>query len=409
MTKSKKHFDDTRVPLTFDSIGAEEKQAAKNVLDSGFYTMGKEVRAFEEKFAEYTGAKHCVMVNSGSSANLLLVASYLHGLNRDGLLSPGDEVLVPALLWPTTLWPIVQLGLTPVLVDVNPETMSINVNDVRSKLTDKTKAIFLIHVLGIPANMDELMRLIEEHNLILIEDCCESLGARFKGKHVGTFGEGGTFSFFFSHHISTMEGGAIITNCEKHANDLRSMRAHGWIRDRSDSDQIKLANADANIDDRWLFVLPGFNLRPTEIQGAIGQVQISKIGQFITDRKFIADQVVTRLLDVDCLEVIGYGLSRELFDCSWMNIPIQVNPNGPVSKKQVVQIFEEVGFETRPIIAGNFCLHPVGELLKSDHNFPHTQYLHDQGFMISAFTDNADNYSSRLDEVKEKICLITKS
>ncbi|MCE2517213.1 MAG: aminotransferase class I/II-fold pyridoxal phosphate-dependent enzyme [Alphaproteobacteria bacterium] len=156
MTKSKKHSDNERVPLTFDSIGAEEKEAAIKVLETGFYTMGKEVGAFEELFAAFTGAQHCVMVNSGSSANLLLVASYLHGLNREGLLSPGDEVLVPALLWPTTLWPIVQLGLKPVLVDVSPETMSIDINDARSKLSAKTKAIFLIHVLGIPANMEAM-------------------------------------------------------------------------------------------------------------------------------------------------------------------------------------------------------------------------------------------------------------
>ncbi|MCE2517214.1 MAG: DegT/DnrJ/EryC1/StrS family aminotransferase, partial [Alphaproteobacteria bacterium] len=192
-----------------------------------------------------------------------------------------------------------------------------------------------------------------------------SLGARFKGKHVGTFGGGGTFSFFFSHHISTMEGGAIITNCEKHANDLRSMRAHGWIRDRSDRDQIKHLNADANIDDRWLFVLPGFNLRPTEIQGAIGQVQLSRIDGYIKDRKGIANHVASVFSDINDLKVIGHELSGEAFDCSWMNIPIEIRPEASANKQQIVQIFEDAGFETRPIIAGNFCLHPVGELLNS--------------------------------------------
>ena len=141
------------------------------------------------------------MVTSGSSANLLLIASYLHGLSRDGLLKPGDEVLIPALLWPATLWSIVQLGLKPILVDVVSNTMSIDITDAEKKLSCKTRAIFLIHVLGIPANMNKVTTFSKKNNLILLEDCCESLGAKFNSQHVGTFGSGGTFSFFFSHHL----------------------------------------------------------------------------------------------------------------------------------------------------------------------------------------------------------------
>ena len=402
MTSYRSDVPEYVVPLTADTIGREEKDAAIAVLEGGRYTMGDRVKRFEKLFADYTGAKHCVMVNSGSSANLLLAASLINGINRKTSVEPGDEVLVPALLWPTTLWPIYQLGLKPVLVDVCPETMSIDVEEARKKITAKTRAIFLIHVLGIPADMQKITAFAEEHNLHVLEDCCESLGARFRGQHVGTFGFGGSFSFFFSHHISTMEGGAIITNDDRHADDLRSMRAHGWIRDRSDKAEIIANLEDKNIDERWCFVLPGFNLRPTELQGAIGTVQLGKLDKYLESRRDCLAVVADGIKQFPWFQIVGLNLPTE-HSTSWMNIPLLIDGSAPKDKIQVTDIFERHGIETRPIIAGDFSKQPAGKFVAQNGTFPVTRALHERGLMMSAMVDDLALLRSAMNNVSDEI------
>lgn len=406
MTISKNSYNHTKIPLTFDTIGKKEKEAAIDILNSGHYTMGKVVKEFEANFADYVGAKHCIMVNSGSSANLLLVSSLLHGVGKANPLKPGDEVLVPSLLWPTTLWPITQLGLTPIFVDICPSTLSLNTEDAALKITPKTKAMFIIHVLGIPANLEKIQHFAEQHGLELIEDCCESLGARYRGKHVGNFGKGGTFSFFFSHHISTMEGGAVITNCDDTANDLRSMRAHGWIRDRTDFDEISRSNKDQNVDPRWMFVLPGFNVRPTEVQGAIGLKQIERLPHFISKRKALVNEIKRELENDVNLELIGAELPIDQYDMSWMNVPLRVRDEAGIAKGQIVSIFENFGFETRPVIAGDFFAHPASQQFNKKNISINTQEIHKNGFLIGAFTENHEIFISRLKMVKAQLSRI---
>ena len=209
-------------PLANSSWNDQEYEAIKEVVDSGFFTMGEQVEQFERDFSSFFRNSYSVMVNSGSSANLLLVYALLHRYKTNSLLREGDEVLVPALLWPTTVWPIKQFGLKPVLVDINIETLAIDLNAASIKITAKTKAIFLIHVLGFAADMNKITKFCKKHDLVLIEDCCESFGAFYNNKSVGTFGLGGTFSHFFSHHLTTIEGGSIVTNDDDLANDLRS-------------------------------------------------------------------------------------------------------------------------------------------------------------------------------------------
>ncbi len=261
--------------LAADTLSGEEISAAKAVLDSGRLTMGDRVRAFEEQFAVAVGARHAVMVNSGSSANLLIVDGLLRRTAGEAPLRAGDEVLVPALSWPTTVWPIVQLGLVPVFVDIDPTTLAIDLESARQAIGPRTKAMFLIHVLGRAAGMGEYQRFCARHGLRLIEDVCESLGAHSEGRHVGTFGDAGSFSFYFSHHISTIEGGMVVTNDAELCDDLRSLRAHGWVRDRTDKARWK--ESSPGIDERFLFIAPGYNVRPTEIQGAIGSAQLRRL------------------------------------------------------------------------------------------------------------------------------------
>jgi CDP-6-deoxy-D-xylo-4-hexulose-3-dehydrase len=196
--------------------------------------MGKKVQTFERMFAEFIGVKNAVMVNSGSSANLVAL-SVLTNRAIKNRIKRNDEVITPAVTWSTTLFPIINVGAVPVLVDVNLETYDIDTSEMEKAITHKTKAIMPVHLLGNPCDMKKIMEIAEDHNLFVIEDACEAHGAEFNGKKVGGFGDLATFSFFFSHHISTIEGGMVITNNEKYAELAKSLRAHGWIRELKNS------------------------------------------------------------------------------------------------------------------------------------------------------------------------------
>jgi CDP-6-deoxy-D-xylo-4-hexulose-3-dehydrase len=322
------------------------------------------------------------MVNSGSSANLLIIESLIRGNKKK--LNTGDEVIVPALCWPTTIWPILQLGLIPRFVDSNPITLGIDLEKAKKVITKKTKAIFLIHVLGNAENMSPFVKFCKDHDLLLIEDCCESLGAYSNKKHVGTFGLAGSLSHFYSHHLTTMEGGSVITNNNELADDLRSMRAHGWIRDRRD--QVFLKNKYKNLDSRFLFVTSGYNFRPLEIQAAIGLVQLKKIDNFLIKRERHAKNIANILSTVEWLNVIGKEKIKKTFNKterkhSWMNIPILLNKKTPINLEKVKKIFEDNNIETRPIIAGNILKHPVFKN-KFSNTFNVANNVLKNGFMI---------------------------
>jgi len=382
---------------TFDR---EEIEAAKAVLDTRRLTMGERVQAFEHEFARWTGAKHAIMVNSGSSANLLMVDALLRRSNRSAPLCPGDEVLVPTLAWPTTVWPLVQLGLVPVFVDVNLQTLSIDLDSARSALSSKTKAVFLIHVLGQTADMDSMSAFCKETGLILLEDVCESLGAYYNGIHAGNFGVMGSFSSYFSHHISTIEGGVIITSDSALHDDLLSLRAHGWVRDRSDREEW--IHQYPEIDSRFLFILPGYNVRPTEIQGAIGLVQLNKLESMLMTRERLAAEVSRlvnqytpwmRLVGAEHLGAkIERSSSRYRRRHSWMTLPFILDKAAPLSLAVVKRHFERSGIETRPIIAGNLSRHPAvhHSIHRTASSLAKADVILDRGFMIGCHPINLE-------------------
>lgn len=359
--------------LASNTLGAEEIEAAKAVLDSGRMTMGEQVRAFEDEFARWTGAQAAVMVNSGSSANLLAIDLTLRRSDRAGVLQAGDEVLVPALSWPTTVWPLTQLGLVPVFVDVDPSTLAIDLKSAEASLGPRIKAMFLIHVLGLVPDMSSYTEFCRRHGLTLIEDTCESLGGHHQGKHAGTFGMVGTFSCYFSHHISTIEGGIVISSDAGLSDDLRSARAHGWVRDRSDAETWKAKYPE--IDERFLFVMPGYNLRPTEIQGAIGRVQLRKLDDMIDRREQLAARVDgwlrrsspwLKLLGREYLTAPGGAkLGRQQRQHSWMALPLLVDRDAPTNLDGLRKLFAACGVETRPIIAGNLARHPASARIQA--------------------------------------------
>ena len=350
---------DFRLTLTANLLGKEEITAAKAVLDSGFLTMGKLCEQFEREFAAYIGAEHAVMVNSGSSANLLalfaLVNPLLAANGRSRRLQPGDEVIVPALAWSTSIWPVLQVGATPVFVDCDPRTLQLTPAAIEAAITPKTAAIVVVHVLGGACDMTAISALAQKNGLWLIEDTCESLGVLWDGCKVGTFGDMGTFSFYFSHHITTIEGGMVVTNDARLADLLRSMRSHGWARGMSTSAEI--AQQYPDIDSRFLFVTTGFNLRPTEINAAIGLEQLKRLDGFNARRREIAERFdrgfaglhqsgELQLVQSDprCLPApFGYPvLCRTL-----------------QSRQALGRHLEASGVETRPIICGNMVRQPA--------------------------------------------------
>lgn len=354
-------------PLAQSTFAADEIAAAKAVLDSGRMTMGKQTRRFEAEFARWTGASHAIMVNSGSSANLLMTEALLRRSTTNAKLRAGDEVLVPALAWPTTVWPLLQLGLVPVLVDIDPHSMAIDLQSAQSAMTSRTRAMFLIHVLGQMPVMKPYLDYCARNRLVLIEDVCESLGAHDRGLHAGTLGLMASFSCYFSHHISTIEGGLIITSDEALSDDLKSMRAHGWIRERSDRRQWIARYPD--LDPRFLFAMPGYNVRPTELQAAIGLVQLKKLDSMLDSRECLARQADEWVRSyTPWLRLIGTERLHPAFPSvhkrrqrahSWMTLPFVLNPDAPISRATLMRLFEEEGIETRPIIAGNLARHPA--------------------------------------------------
>ena len=385
------------IPLASTGLRAKDIQSATEVLNSGNLTMGAKVREFEHLMADYLGVSHFIMMNSGSSANLAMVEGLLRPTKGGAHLKPGDGVLVPAIAWPTTIWPLLQLGLEPIFVDININTLAIDLLKAQEVINSgifNIKGIFPIHPLGNGINEVDLRSFVEANNLILINDVCESLGSFQNGVHSGTSGFGGSFSFYFSHHITTMEGGGVGTNNNGFADDLRSIRSHGWSRDRKDSNEWgdKLSKNDA----KFLFVSTGFNIRPMEIQAAIGISQLADIDGFLSRRRSNARKVA-QMLNGTYLKLIGSdSFSDEVLyaNHSWMMLPLVLGPNSKKSKKQIVEHLNKSGIETRPVLTGNFLNQPSVKRLgfnnRGDHEFPNADYLTENAFLIGNHHDFSD-------------------
>ena len=352
-----------RVPLASSGLRKQDIDAVMRVLQSGNLTMGAEVKNFESKMSNYLGVKHFIMVNSGSSANLLMVEALMRPAVARPKLNPGDSVLVPAIAWPTTIWPLIQLGLNPVFVDVEPLTLALDLG-LAQRLIDTSRipvrGIFPIHPLGYAIPPSALEKFVVKNDLILINDVCESLGSWSEGRHAGTTGIASSYSFYFSHHITTMEGGGIATDDDSFADDLRSMRSHGWSRDRSDVSEWN-SSVSSN-DSKFLFVSTGYNVRPMEIQAAIGSLQIEEIDHFVAKRKAIAGRVYESLMGSD-LSVIGgevFTTKESRPSNSWMLIPIKVCGEDAINKKKkILDYLQEQEIETRPVLTGNFLSQPA--------------------------------------------------
>jgi CDP-6-deoxy-D-xylo-4-hexulose-3-dehydrase len=338
-------------PLSVPLYGTEEVQSALEALLSRDVTAGRRVREFEHAFALFIGSKHAVMVNSGSSANLLAVSALMSQAvpNR---LHPGDEVIVPAVTWPTTVTPLIQNGLVPVFVDVDRHTLNLRPEDLAQAVSPLTRAIFAVHLLGNPVAMDAVMRFAQERDLWVLEDTCESLGTQIHGRRAGAIGHVGTFSFYFSHHITTVEGGMLVTDDGGLADVVRSIRAHGWTRDISNRKEIE--SESPSIDPRFLFVHLGYNVRPMEVQAAFGLVQLRRLEQFNAARRRNARALVAELDDIEELEFVT---EQEDGSSTWFGFPVIVSD--AATRDALSRHLEQRRIETRPIVAGNLTVQPA--------------------------------------------------
>jgi CDP-4-dehydro-6-deoxyglucose reductase, E1 len=348
-----------RIPLAIPAYGVDEIAEALDSLLSGRLTMGDKVQRFERAFADYLNVKHAVMVNSGSSANLLAFMVLANPLTPDHL-GPGDEVIVPALGWSTTVYPIHLAGATPVFVDIDPETLNVDLDQVRAAIGPRTRAIMVVHLLGNPAPISDLAELARRHGLFLVEDTCEAVGSEYGGKKVGTFGDLGSFSFYFSHHISTIEGGMLVTDDDVLAELARVLRAHGWLREVKDKSAFTRRYPD--IDPRFLFINSGFNLRPTEINAAFGLHQLARLERFLSAHQVNADYWHGQLAPYESLVQLLKVPDVPGTRCTWMSYPIVLKPSAGFPRAALVSHLEGRGIETRPMMAGNFPEQPVMQL-----------------------------------------------
>jgi CDP-6-deoxy-D-xylo-4-hexulose-3-dehydrase len=363
--------------LALPSWDEKEIQAARQVLESGRTTMGEKVAQFEQEFARYVGSKYCVMVNSGSSANLLAVAALFY--RKDNPLKRGDEVLVPAVSWPTTYYPLQQYGLKLKFVDIDLHTLNYDLEKLQSAITSKTRMIVTVNLLGNPNDFAKINAMIAGTDIILLEDNCESLGAEFNNKQAGTFGVMGTYSSFFSHHISTMEGGMIVTDDEELYQILLCTRSHGWTRNLPKNNLISMPKSDNAFDELWRFLLPGYNVRPIEMMGAIGIEQLKKFPDFLKKRKANAKLFVELFTDNPC-----FIIQREISSSSWFGFSLIIKPEAHKTRKEIIDVLTAHKIEVRPIVAGNFTKNEVLKFFDYElfDDMRNADYLDKNGFFV---------------------------
>ena len=340
-----------KYPLASSTWDEKEIEAINSVIAKDMYTMGEGVKQFEKDFSKFFGSKYSVMVNSGSSANLIAVAALFY--TKEPKLKRGDEVIVPAVSWSTTFYPLYQYGLKLKFIDVDLHTLNFDLEQLKAAISDKTKMILAVNLLGNPNDFDAIKEIIGNRDILLMEDNCESMGATYNGKFTGTFGIMGTFSTFYSHHMATMEGGVVCTDDEELYHILLCLRAHGWTR------HLPKENKISNKSDNWFeesfrFLLPGYNVRPVEMSGVIGIEQLKKLPAFLEQRRKNAELFVSLFKDNPT-----FYIQEEIGNSSWFGFSLIIKPNANVNRLAIVKKLEENGIDCRPIVTGDFTKNEV--------------------------------------------------
>ena len=359
-------------PLAFSTWGKEEIEAIQRVIDTDMYTMGKHVKQFEKEFAEMFGSPHAIMVNSGSSANLLMLSLLKWKYKLSG------DIIVPVVGWATTFFPVSQNGFKLNFVDVDPNTWNIDVNKIEAAITPETCAIMPVNLLGNSCDYSKITKLCTKHNLLLIEDNCESMGAKYNGSYTGTIGLAGSFSFFFSHHIQTMEGGMVLCKNQDDADYMRSMRAHGWVRELPDDSPLYQKTGNT-FNDNFIFATPGYNIRPLEMSGAIGTEQLKKWPAIMKTRIDNAQRFVNLFGDQSWCRI-----QKTIGDSSWFTFGMVLDGSLKGRRAEVVKALDEAKVQTRPLASRNFLKQPVMRDLDfiDNNNYTAADDIHDNGFFV---------------------------
>jgi CDP-4-dehydro-6-deoxyglucose reductase, E1 len=354
-----------------------------NLVDSSldfWLTTGRFAEEFERKFARWFGVRECMLVNSGSSANLLALATLTSHELGDKALKPGDEVITAAAGFPTTVNPIVQMGAVPVFIDSELATYNADLSHLEAALTDRTRAVILAHTLGNPYDSQRVHDFCRKHNLWMIEDCCDAVGAHFEGKQVGTFGDIATVSFYPAHHLTMGEGGAVMMRSPRLRKIAESFRDWGrdcWCAPGKENTCGKrfawqLGELPYGYDHKYTYSHIGYNLKLTDMQAAVGLAQLDKVDDFIAKRKENAAILAHELKSVEWL-----ALPQEIpgGECSWFGYPLRLLPNAPIDREELTEQLTERKIGTRLLFAGNLTRQPaysnvnyrsVGDLANAD-------------------------------------------
>ncbi|CAN5543000.1 lipopolysaccharide biosynthesis protein RfbH [soil metagenome] len=379
MSESKVFF-----PLAVSGWDQAEHDAMQTVIKSGAFTMGAKVAAYEKDFAKFFGSKFAVMCSSGSTANLLMVAALFY--RKENPLKAGDEVIVPSVSWSTTYFPLHQYGLKLRFVDIDVETLNFDLKELEKAVSSKTRLIMAVNLLGNPNDFAAIDRICKASgygkNITLIEDNCESMGATFDGRQCGTFGVMGTFSSFFSHHIATMEGGCVVTNDEELYQIMLCMRAHGWTRNLPKFNHVTGEKSDDAFEESFKFVLPGYNVRPLELEGALGIEQLKKLPRFVQERRANAETFKRLFAEHPWLIT-----QKEIGASSWFGFSLVIRPEAAKAgrtRAELVKTFASNGVECRPIVAGNFAKNPVVRLMSHEIQgaLPNANWIDTHGLFI---------------------------
>ena len=367
---------------TWDEL---EINAIQDVIKTDKFSMGPKVEEFEKQFAQYFGSKYAVMCSSGSTANLLMTASLF--FSKKPKLKAGDEIIVPAVSWSTTYFPLQQYGLKLKFVDIDLNTLNYNLDDLDSAVSSKTKVIMAVNLLGNSNDFNKINEIIANRDIVVIEDNCESMGAKFDDKFCGTHGLMGTFSTFFSHHMATMEGGMVLTDDEESYHILLCLRAHGWTRNLPDKNHV--ADKSNNwFEESFRFVLPGYNVRPLEMSGAIGIEQLKKLPLFIKQRRKNAETFVKLFKDDK-----RFLIQKEIGKSSWFGFSLIIMDKS-INRKEIIDLLTINKIDSRPIVTGDFTKNEVMKFFNYEihKTLDNSDYLHFNGFFLG---------NSHLDLTKE--------
>ncbi|NRD31329.1 DegT/DnrJ/EryC1/StrS family aminotransferase [Shewanella sp. DC2-4] len=374
-----------------------EYSAIQRVIESDMFSMGKEVAQYEKDFAEFFGSKYALMVSSGSTANLLMIAALFFTKNASLKLKRGDEIIVPAVSWSTTYFPLQQYGLKVKFVDIDRSTLNMDLEKLEAAITDKTRAILSVNLLGNPNDYSRMHEIIAGRHIFILEDNCESMGATIEGKQAGTFGVMGTYSSFFSHHIATMEGGCVVTDDEELYHILLCIRAHGWTRNLPKFNKVTGEKSDDHFEESFKFVLPGYNVRPLEMSGALGIEQLKKLPSFIDMRRKNAKLFQELFSNHPFIDI-----QQETGKSSWFGFSLILKENAPYKRADLVKILTENGIECRPIVTGNFLKNK--EVLEYfdyeiSGTFEAAEYLDAHGLFVGNHQNNIEKEIRLLAEV----------